>query len=808
MPLAELRFVTEGGDVPITGAWVHLKQGDAITVLRTDDQGRAMRLRPGADASFPWEYTERYTVQVPADVELLYGRGARPLPGDLLRQHQAAFVPMRLQLPQPAPPQQVHVAPNTQDTQNTVVVRPLVTVALPPLVLLVTTPRELSLWPLLWGPVEETYYTDGIPQGSGWWSQQAHREEGRPPATQQRPRERGLLVKGTIDPRATGVRIQIWSQQQSRLVKLLESATEESQEGHDYVAAALSAGAKPEDPKTFEKALYFLHPDESFGSVQIVAISEGIQPRQILDGFTSLLVGLQGTLVDDYSAAADGSQRGPQRLETDEQLIVDFTDSPSAGQERSATNRAQWDRGRIRRMVVDPIRASRRRRLARTQTEIVHNEMPLWMAEIHLVGATRDALADLMRRRKRRSAEAPTTLSFSYRWNVRMQWQGPDHATPPNFVYDQTFSGIWTESGLQDIDQTVTLRLNETEALPESEHKAVDPFEPVPVALPFPSDRRRRPEVWLSGQQRRWGQRSGAAERDALVIEWQVAIVQEGNEVIRGGNCTPSVGAFRIDNTRVHPGVRSNGHLFATNTPDVPVLVRRVLGHNATRADAEEAMNAVTLRYYNEHADLTAMRSLRSGVWQQVIRFICTHESRGRQFDDRQSDARFLASAYHLSFGHEKGMPFFGGPRGYGIGQKDPAPPPNAMFNYVEAIAVACNELMRQKVNDANRYLRGLKPTFNLETSLGDRAALLREATRRYNGNREFEFHDGELKIRPNGSRDRREYPNQALQTAVPYHLLDPPPTPRQPPRQPPPQVQVPHHLDWIPAYYGPAADE
>ena len=45
-------------------------------------------------------------------------------------------------------------------------------------------------------------------------------------------------------------------------------------------------------------------------------------------------------------------------------------------------------------MVIDEIKATRTRRLGRTQTNIIHDEMPMWRAEVHLIGVRKAELED------------------------------------------------------------------------------------------------------------------------------------------------------------------------------------------------------------------------------------------------------------------------------------------------------------------------------------------------------------------------------------------------------------------------------
>jgi hypothetical protein len=796
MVASEIVFKYEDSHAAIRRAWVVVRSGDTTTVLHTDDDGVAHALAAGKDEKRPWSFTERFTLDVKtpsffgtgskSKIIAYYSRGARPIPAETLSKHADCFFEREIAWPDKSA-RPALVAPNNR---NQLVAVPIAEVLLPRVALAITVPAELSLWALLFQPHPPAYYTREIPQGRAFWAQRPALELEPAPAPEHPHAERGLLLHGIAEPGAETARVRVYHETRKAWVKLREGPTDMDPAGKDEVTAVLASQG---DTRTFEKIVYFRKPSDAFGPVSIVIVCEKKGAKPVVGAFSAQLTGVQGALVNDHpdndgnhqlddGAAArdtDGSVRGPVRGEADERIVVDFTASPTDGaahgNTQTPTNLAQRDNGRARAMAVYYIRANRQRPLARTAVSVAQNEMPLWMAELHLVGTKKADLEDLLLRRKHRRPREPATLTLGYRWKVEISWKGPDHGLEatryfgnldastqrerrPHIIrpYTDTFNGIWTAGGLRQEAQTVTFRLDKSgnaldpkavlEVDAADAHKAKAPFSVVPVALPFPTANRRVPAVWVDGQRRAWGRTRGAETQDTVVIEWQVAVV---------------------DGVKWFRGHKDDGSVFEESVPDVGVPDSRVLGKNAT--NVRPTIDAVTDRYHADHPELTQMRALSAAAWRQAIRYICTHESAGgHQFWHKSTDANWLNDS-HCSYGHERGTPYFGGPQGYGIGQKDPAPRRDALFDYVEAIEVACDELMRDKVRAT---MNSLALDLTLESH---RAALLRSAVRAYNGGSELAFRNGVLVIQPRRCAGHQEYPNSVLGTAVPYGDLSAP---------------------------------
>jgi hypothetical protein len=127
-----LVFKKEKGDAPLGDAWVYIKQGSTITVLRTYPDGIAHQLSPGKDAKDPAGYDVPFVFDVPASqVELFHSRGPRPVADAVLldKDSKECFVKRDIALPPDAPPERTYVA--TTGIKNNRGTPPLATVALP-----------------------------------------------------------------------------------------------------------------------------------------------------------------------------------------------------------------------------------------------------------------------------------------------------------------------------------------------------------------------------------------------------------------------------------------------------------------------------------------------------------------------------------------------------------------------------------------------------------------------------------------------------------------------------------------------------
>src|SRR5262249_55489329 len=144
----------------------------------------------------------------------------------------------------------------------------------------------------------------------------------------------------------------------------------------------------------------------------------------VAEAFTGYLCGLQAALVDDPTPTQPGAVPG----EADEVIVVDFAVSPRD------TPALLADQARSRRVVRYRI-ANAPRPLVAGGAPVLRPRMPLWMAELQLVGVARTALEDLLRRRADRRAvppgapAGPSTTRISFSWSLGLEWDGPDSAS-------------------------------------------------------------------------------------------------------------------------------------------------------------------------------------------------------------------------------------------------------------------------------------------------------------------------------------------------------------------------------------------
>lgn len=137
---------------------------------------------------------------------------------------------------------------------------------------------------------------------------------------------------------------------------------------------------------------------------------------------------------------------------------------------------------RARRTVRYPIRADQKRKLNETGPEVPQPQMPLFMAELHVLGISKAALEDMLVRRKRRVSAlpgvvSPAALELEIAWALRMQWKGPDCdppvSPPPSFhdphpggyTLDQEFRSVWTATKLQAVAQTVVIAVGDDDTV-------------------------------------------------------------------------------------------------------------------------------------------------------------------------------------------------------------------------------------------------------------------------------------------------------------------------------------------------------
>ncbi len=753
---------------PIHDAWVYTRSGGNVTVVRSNADGRLMALRAGGDATRPWDYTAPFTLTVPSQVDFYYTLGTRPILNAVLSANGTIFVTRALALPNPPQPAaQPNPVPAGQ--QAAVVVAPAVTVTLPAIQLTLTFPVELTLWPLLFELATDVYHTDGLNQGAALWAASpppAHGEhltetEDVAPrvaaSAAARPSERGLRVAGTIDVGASAVRIQLYDASGNQ-IQLRANATSNAGVAEIRVDLSTVAGS----PKPFSATLYFLRTTDAMGPVQIVVLSDGMA-TPIVGGFACQIVGVQAALVDDRVANPNGQQRGGVLGEADERVVIDFLTSPvhQAGATAAQLQALLAQQTRARRMVPYQIACPAPRRplpgAAAGAANVTLPEMPLWMAELQILGLNRPQLEDLMVRRKHQVTGAPTTLRLAISWKLNLYWDGPDSAAPggnAHTVSNFNFDRVSTAAGFQPLSgQTLTFTIDATDHLVADAAGNVGVFAPAPVALTFPIAGRRTPTALVSaagGTTRDWGRTAAAVNKDAVVIEWQAPIVDgAGNEIIRGGGGTLTVEQLTIDGARIDGGMSVSGGGAPAAPPAAQPDLRppkfRVWGANPAAADGDALVNAVVEQFYNAHNGLPQITILSLACWQQTMRLVTVRESGRRQF------LPFATGSGRYVFGNqchgwEAGMPFFGAPHGYGYGQQDPTASYEDIWSVIGNIQASVVELMQDKANPAWAHFapHALNPAVQR-----DRAIFQRDVVRRYNGGLEFVWHAGAWMIDP-----------------------------------------------------------
>ncbi len=635
-------------------------------------------------------------------------------------------------------------------TSNALVVAPTTTLALPPARVATTTPALYSLAPLLFDLPTDDYLREGLPQGAALWqgpnTSLSITDGGAPPARGDatRPKERGVRVKGTVDPSVTAVQLVLSTTAGTR-VKIRPSPTATSD---DHLNLDLTANAG-----TFDAAVFFDHAPDAFGPIFIYVIPTAPADTVLADVRPVLLVGIQIALVDDGASSPDGATAGPMLIESDEVTVVDF-----AGQSPQATAGALLAASRARRMARYAI-GFRDRSAGRLP------EMPMWMAELQLFGINGSILERLLQQRKRSLPGQPTSLAVSTSWTLQLDWVGLDQGwTPPSFQSHDSFPATAA-------DGQVTLKF----ALDDN-GKLVEPLSMTPAraAVSFPTSTRRAPDVVL--RSRPWSRVAGgasASSMDAMVLEWQPNIVggQPVGEMIRGGDGALSLTDVTVDGTPVVRGMSAtaNGSSPApTNGPIAQLPAFRVEGKNpGTPAELEDMFHGPLASLVEQIArDVFAtLGPSRLGVeaWISTLKLLMQHESKGRHFhDDRPMNMRFSG----VTFGLERGMPLFGPPHGYGIAQLDtPRPSANAVWSFAENIRAAARLLMHDKAGASEGALGQV-----LGSDRRSRAIFRRDVVRRYNGGREFDVVGGAVHCRAHST--NLDYPNLVLApvaTAVVY---------------------------------------
>lgn len=819
-----------GGTEVLKHAWVYWHEGGKRLLLRTDARGLVFSGETAADKTHWWDYNTLFTAEVGTKVDIYFSRGAKPIPDDRLKP-DSIFSKQIVALPKPGTKDLGQKkTPVSANLPNALKAFPTAILTLPNIFLHITTPADLSFWPLLWELLPEpsdtdaatratfptpAYYTDGLAQGASLWRGNALNvtvwdpqeeplfEGGAPhPTAAVRPRERGLRIAGTIDARATGVTVALLDAN-GKKIGLRDSfnATETVEQVKGKMGTVLGS------TKSFEALILFAFSDrdilkrftiaqDHFGPVQIFVQSEGMSPP-ILEVCSVHLCGFQIALVDDHQSNENGQSRGPILDEGDEKLVVDFVTSPQA-----TTNliKAQT---RQRRMIPYLIRNHRRivdpsNPPGPDNPVIPKPQMPLWMAEFQMVGVPLAQLKDLMKRRYFQAKGGfidpfvPFTTKMELSWQLSLWWDGPDFNFPlPN---PERFYNHFTQLEGGPIRQTIVWHIGSAGQFTDAKAKDLSLSQGVvpnafantsgtlvtPVPAPFPIENRRVPQVIASGLQRRWGRFPATALFDTVVIEFQPLLTRNGREIIRGGEGILELQNVLLDNTPLDGGLVPGDNDMVSPSPNDPLMRVprfRVYGKNPPLPELLEAADFAVTRQFNLTRTQAHVRFLHVNGWREALRRIVIHESGQKQFWDRTDiqsriDRNGVAPPF---FGRERGLPVFGQPHGYGLGQLDtPRPTDDQVWNFVDNLQGMASLLMGGKARDAFSALTSGAGgvAFRALGRHQQRAMLQRETVRRYASGIEFQFENGAWHVHTTTTTVPFLFnPNEVLGTRVPYNI-------------------------------------
>lgn len=748
---------------PLRDAWVYAEVGAERILLRTDADGFANTLREGGNALHAWDYVEPHWTTNGSTLGLFFSRTALPCAMKLFEGYPAVF--------------RKCVVSWKQLTNFGVAVVADVSSQ-------ISRPSELAIWPLRWEMPTKEYMNDGLGDGASLLNADGvalgdENDAAPAAALSRRPQERGLVVEGTVLASVTQAKVVLIGPDGAP-IPLREER--ESTAGVSELPVKLGAPVRGRRP--FSAVVRFADASRALGALHVAIVPAG-GPLPELVLATCWLTGVQIALVDDHLSGDDGSARGPFPRATDEHFVVHFENSPVKGVEPAA----MFAEARARRMTVYEMR-HRTRQVA--EHDLLHPlegalpEMPLWMAELHLVGLDAKELFTL---RRKLVPTRPTSLHATLDWNLTLHWQGPDG---------------------RRFDKVVAARQDARISLgPEGEIDGLQPdgsvngFRPRPKKLPYPVDTRRVPKVWISRDEpwSRWGE----IERPSLVIEWQPElhemIEHEGNDVesewFFGGDCALVLENFQLEGEDIGVGVseeeRPGEPLFDPRQGYFAALpTARVRGRTPTEVDVWALLDAVverSFKIYKRDARNLAVPRLSLDCWQWTIRQILLHETRnsGGPFHFCTKSTHTAKNANGGSIvrhGIQHGMPNFGFPHGYGLGQLDnPKATDGQVWSFYQNICEIVRRVLVDYGNAAvgslrERRLDGLDGTRS-------RAVLRREIVRRYNGGTEFEWRQesNDFWVHPRNLRnggfspcDNRTYPNQVLGTSLTYAIVTPRP--------------------------------
>lgn len=860
--MPSVHLIARCGGAPVKRAWFYVKQGDAITLLRSDGDGQlvASSAEPAGDAPPKIAtFVKPFTFEVPASIQIAYSRGGLIIPDALLRAAPAAFATVELAMaPENAEPVAVAVAPNDLNTVRAV---PTISLDVPPLPVTFEEPRALEVWPLLASPFPDGYATSGLAQGAALWPADGARPvrdgaSAPSPLEADCPRDAGLRVRGKVSNHAAKVNLYLVDAKGARLkFRLAADATA------NQAVDVASLDVKGETSR-FEATLFADDPARFFGLAHLVAVTEGGGPDGLGDVVGELL-GVQLGLCDDGMQSDDGDAPGPCVGRAHEKNVIDFVvtavHGPGPDQKldkhshdpaikaaidaaRHAAEAALAPHGRARRMVCFDIRASRRRRPPGAGVDtnpVVLPEMPMWMAELQLVGWRRDEGELFLQLRGEGLGAAKRPLTIEADFALELGWRGPDAdvpgperrpGVPRNEFADvtMTFSGSFRGpkkevgadgAGGDDDDApppakveahfdagsvlSTTVDIDEDDGTLRVEEDGSNSLQPdFPwAAAPFPSDKRRAPKVWLAERSRVWGVwgwKGDGPVVPALVFEWQPAVVtigrnRQATEIMLGGNGRLRVGKLAIAGTPVtrapaaEPGAAdgaegegAGAEASAATAALLELPAFRVKGNNPEDPRAlDELLTAAVSDVMAANRTSGSASMLKAAAWKRLSEMLMFHESGGHHFDTSVQRAVFRERIPYQCHGIQAGMPKFGAPAGYGLGQHDPPRSLQDMWSFYEHIRKGVEMLIVTEFGRSSySYLNGLHAID--PANVVDRAIFVREVVRSYNGGHEMVYEDGKWKMKPfiparpphhakPMPEDRMPYANRVLGTNVRY---------------------------------------
>jgi hypothetical protein len=805
--MTTVNLVAFCGSDRLTNAWLYLKQGDACTRLRSDADGLLLQtISTDPDPEIA-SFVEPYVAEAPSTLVLGWSRNGLPLPSALLNLVSAAFTEVKLDLkPENLAP--LPDAPIASHATNTIQAVPMLKVVLPPLPVGFEEPVALQLWPMFAEPFAADYATDGLAQGASLWNgdhltvRDGH--AATPASAQKIPKGLGVGVRGTVKNGAKQVDLYLLDAKGERLKFRLKP------EPNAPASDATTAEVKTVDGKSaFALRLFLDDPKRFFGLVQLVAVTKQGQP----DGWgnvTAMLLGVQLGLCDDHLQSDKGDVPGPPVGPGDEMNVIDFSTTAVKGplpetkldsKSKDATVVAQVNAAknaataalipytRARRMVCFPIRADRKRPNAKNASgpAELRPEMPLWMAELQLLGFRPAEGQSFLQMRQAEFGVDDRAVSIQAGFALTLSWRGPDADLPGppkkngaqrndyasvSMTFKGTFRGKkpaqpadGTETappassptvkydsgamvlGMIDIEDDGHLKVSAKGA-------STVEVDPPYAAAPYPLSGRRVPGLWLDQRLRSWGWTTDGPAVPTLVIEWQPPIVTAERsgftEIMLGGDGMLEVAQLTFaGNSVVRPSSAPTSPSSTAPGSLLALPIFRVKGDNPAEASAIESLvDAAVQDVMAAHPNDRPVQMLSAEVWKKLARNLMFHESGGQHFSTGVSRAPFRERTPFQCHGIQSGMPKFGAPAGYGLGQHDPPRSLQDMWNFYEHVRLGIEMLITKEFGKrAYNYLTSLHALSS--TSRLDKAIFLRETVRGYNGGCELVYEGGQWKLSP-----------------------------------------------------------